>query len=213
MTDRRIAATTALLLLCGCGPKSLALPAQPIDRAATCGAIAASEARLATPDIQAPLSFDAMGHILHYTLLGGSEDGRFSSEAAAAVSKRMSEIQGEIAEGKWQELIPACRAAFPQAEVKEATLPSDRFEAQLGCDELGDFMMAALKAQDSEYGNELAEYRQLSYKFDQQLGPGLRSRVGSDLAAQQEARRKALAEIAEAGPPVTVMRQCLKRFG
>ena len=45
------------------------------------------------------------------------------------------------------------------------------------------------------------------------IGPSLRGRVGSGVEAQQEARRKALAKMAKAGPPIAVMKQCLARFG
>jgi hypothetical protein len=203
---------TSTLLLASCGPKTLTLPEQPVDRAATCGVIAADSARLATRDIQAPLPFDAMGRIIHYPLLAGSTGGSFSSEVAAEVQTRMTELQDRISEGKWQELIPACRTAFPATAVEQVKLPVDRFDAQLGCVELGDFLRTALE-EHSEYANELAEYRDLSMKLEATLGTGLRSRAGSDPRARKEERRKALATIAKAGPPVAALRECLARFG
>ena len=203
---------TCALLLASCGPKSLSLPDQPIDRAATCGVVAVAQARLGTTDIKAPLPFDAMGRVLHYPLLAGSAGDRFSSEAAADVQKRMTALQDSITEGKWQELIPACRAAFPATAISEVELPPDRLDAQLGCYELGDFMRSALEEQ-GKYDNELGGYRQLAYKLDAAVGPSLRSRVGSGVEAQQAARHKALAKMAKVGPPVAVMKQCLARFG
>ena len=203
---------TSALLIASCGPKSLTLPEQPMDRAATCGVVAVAEGRLGTADIKAPLPFDAMGRVLHYTLLAGSAGDNFSSEAAADVQRRMTDLQDSVTEGKWQELIPACRAAFPATAVSEVKLPPDRLDAQLGCYELGDFMRSALEEQGN-YDNELGEYRQLDYKLDAAIGPSLRGRVGSGVEAQQEARRKALAKMAKAGPPIAVMKQCLARFG
>lgn len=200
------------ILLASCGPKSLTLPDQPVDRAATCGVVAVAEGRLGTADIKAPLPFEAMGRVLHFPLLAGSTGESFSSETAADVQKRMTALQDSITEGKWQELIPACRAAFPATAVSEIKLPTDRFDAQLGCYELGDFMRSALEDQ-GKYENELGAYRDLGYKLDAAVGPSLRARVGSGLDAQQDARRKALAILAKAGPPVAVMKQCLSRFG
>ena len=200
------------LLLASCEPKTLTLPDQPVDQAATCGVIAAQSARLATHDIQAILPFDAMGRIIHYPLLAGSTGGSFSSEVATKVQARMTELQDGISEGKWQELIPACRTAFPATAVEQVKLPVDRFDAQLGCVELGDFLRSALEEQ-AEYGNELAEYRNLSTKLEATLTTGLRSRAGPDLRDRIEERRKALATFANAGPPVTVLRECLTRFG
>jgi hypothetical protein len=201
-----------MLLLASCGPKTLALPDQPVDRAATCGVIAAQSARLATHDIQASLPFEAMGRIIHYPLLAGSTGRSFSPDVAAQVKARMTALQNGISEGKWEELIPACQNAFPATAVKQVTLPAERFDAQLGCVELGDFLRSALDEQ-AEYANELGEYRDLGRKLEATLATGLRSRAGEELGARQEERRKALATIAKAGPPVAVLRECLDRFG
>jgi hypothetical protein len=199
-------------ILSACGPKSLTLPEDPVDRAATCGIVAAAEAREATADVQAPLPFEAQGRILHYALLAASADGAFSPEQASAVSKRMSELQEGVTSGKWQELAPACHAAFPEAEAGEVKLPDDRLMAQLGCDELEGFLSTALASQKARYGNELGEYRQLANRLNQVMGPALTARAGAGLGAQRELRREALAEIARAGSPMAVMEQCIARF-
>lgn len=210
MKKAAIAAGAALLM--SCGPKTLELPQEPIDRAATCGAVAAASERVATNDINATLPLDAIGRVVHYPLLAGSASGSFSADTAAQVQKRMTELQDKVSAGKWQQLIPACKAAFPAAAVTKVTLPADRFEAQLGCDELGDFLRDALEGQE-EYVNELGTYRNMSNKLDASLGSAMPGRVGRDMAAQQEERRKALAAMAKLGQPVAVMRQCVEKFG
>lgn len=197
-------------LAASCGPKTLVLPEEPLERAATCGAVTAASARAATA-VEAPLPLESIGRVLHYPMLAGSTGESFSSDTAEAVQTRMSELQDSIVEGKWQDLVPACKAAFPAAAIEQVTLPSDRFVAQLGCDELADFLRSSLEAKE-EYLKELGEYRQLRRKLENTLAAGLSSRAGSDTAAQQE-RRKALATMAKAGPPVAVMRACLARFG
>lgn len=204
-------AATCGLVLAACGPKTLALPEEPVDRAATCGAVAAASGRAAT-GVGAPLPLEAIGRVLHYPMLAGSAGESYSSDAAAQVQARMSELQDSVIESKWQELIEPCRSAFPATAVTDVTLPSDRFQAQLGCDELSDFLRSSLQAQ-VEYENELAEYRRLSNKLEPALASGLRSRAGSGIERQQEERRRALAVMANAGPPVMVLRQCLARFG
>lgn len=203
----------AASMLGGCGPQELALPDAPIDRAATCGVVAAAEARAAIADIKQPLPLTAQSRILHYALLAGAEGDEFSPDAATAVTGRMSELQEEITAGKWRELAPACRQAFPVAELAEPTLPEDRFDAQLGCDELGDFMVTALDSQESDYGEQLGSYRTMARKLDATLGPGLRRRAGAGLPAQQKARREALAAIVKRGSPSALLRQCVERFG
>ena len=208
---RRLFLASALLIT-SCGPKSIELPAQPVDRAATCGVVAAAEARAGTSDIKAPLSFASMQRILHYPLLAGSTGDRFVPESASAVQKQMTELQDRIIAGKWQDLVPACKAAFPATVITKVELPADRFQAQLGCYELADFIRSALE-KGGEYDNELSAYHELSMKLDPVLGAGLRSRGGTDFKSQQEQRHKALATIVKAGPPTEVMRQCVAKFG
>ena len=200
------------LASCG-GPKALSLPDDPVDRAATCGIVAAAEAR-ATAGFAQALPLAAQGRILHYAVLAASDGGHFSAETAGAVSKRMSALQGEVTSGKWQDLAPVCRTAFPAAaQTGEARLPANQLDAQLGCSELAQFTATALEADKATYGAQVTEYRRLRTKLSDRLGPALRSRAGSNLTAQRAAGDKALAEIVQLGSPVAVLDQCLKRFG
>jgi hypothetical protein len=198
--------------LASCGPKSLDLPQEPIERAATCGVIAANSARAATTDIKADIPFEGIGRVLHYTLLGGSSGGSFSAQAATAVQNKMAELQNKIADAKWQELIPACKAAYPAAYATAVTLPADRFEAQLGCYELNDYLRSALE-EKGVYAGELADFRELGTKLDASIGPGLKARAGADFTAQKAEKNKALAAITQAGSPVPVLRECKAKFG
>jgi len=209
------AALLPALLLASCGgPKALELPADPLDRAATCGIVAAAEARTASTDIKAPLPLEAQGRILHYALLAASEGGEFKSETANNVSQRMGQLQAKVTEGKWQDLGPACRSAYPIAAGGEAKLPEVRLDAQLACNELTDFVATALESQEATgYGNELSAYRHLASRLNDEIAPGLRRRAGSGREAQQKLRRQVLAEAAQLGSPVAVIGQCLKRFG
>ena len=204
----------AALMLSSCGgPKKLTLPEQPIDRAASCGVVAAIDERSKITDIKAPLPIEAQEHILHYALLAASEGGSFSSEKATAVLKRMSDLEGDITEGKWQDLLPQCREAYHEAWTFNVELPKDRFDSKLQCDELGKFVTRALRTQESRYADRISAYDEMARKLDQRLGPGLRVRAGEDLGAQQEVRRKALAAAAKLGRPTPVLDLCLERYG
>lgn len=207
-------AVLASLLLSACGgPKTLTLPAEPVDRAATCGVVATASARGATADIQAPLPIAAEGRILHYALLGASPEGSYSSETAGAIVKRMSVLEPQITSGKWQDLVPVCKAAFPDAEKTDATLPRDKLDAQLGCSALAQFVATALEPAKSRYAEPLAEYRRLRGTLADRVGPALRARAGSSASAQRAAEDKAMADIVRAGSPVAVLAECGKRYG
>ena len=207
----RAAPVIILVLLAGCGPKTLSLPADPIDRAATCGVVAAAEARTGT-DVTAELSFQAQTRIIHHALLAGADAAGFAAERATAVSRRMAELQEDIVAGKWQELIPACRDAFPVVTATAVSLPADRLEAQLGCDELADFATEALAGEGSAYRRELGELAALNRVIDRTAGSALRQRAGTVLEKQQALRGRALADIADAGPLSGVLAECRRRF-
>lgn len=200
------------LLLTACGPKPLALPADPVDRAATCGVVAAATARTALTDVKAPLPLAAQGKIFHYALLAASAGEAFEADTANRVNKRMGALQESITGGKWQELGPACDSAFPAAGKTQVTLPEGRLDAQLACEELAEFASVALDGEEVNYGNELAGYRRMRSELNDALGPGLRARAGADLEAQTLERKRALAAAAKLGSPIAVLDACAKRF-
>jgi len=194
----------------GCGPKQVALSPDPIERAATCGVVAAAQARVATKDIKAPLSVEAKGETLRYALLAGAEGKAFSSEQAGAVVKRMSEIVDQVTEGKWQKLVAPCAAAYP-AVAAAPELPSDPLVAGMGCDQLRQFMGRAL-ASDGRYEETLSKYGDLERTLDGKLAP-LMARGGvSDGPESAEKKREAMSTVAKLGNPTAVMDACVARY-
>jgi hypothetical protein len=200
------------LTLSACGAKALELPADPVDRAATCGVVAAAAARTALTDIKAPLPLAAQGKIFHYALLAASEGGEFEAETANRVNKRMRELESGITGGKWRDLVPACDSAFPVAGKTDVRLPAIRLNAQLACEELADFAGVALEGAERDYGNELAAYRRMRSDLNDALAPGLRARAGASSEAQHSERDKALAAAAQLGSPIAVLDKCVERF-
>lgn len=200
------------ILLASCGPKSLELPTDPVDRAATCGVVAAAAARTAVTDVKAPLPLAAQGKIFHYALLTASEGGEFKAETANRINKRMRELEAGITGGKWRDLVPACDSAFPVAGKTDVRLPAGRFEAQIACEELADFTDIALEGAEMHFGNELAGYRRMRSELNDALAPGLGARAGSSTEAQSRERDRALAAAAVLGSPIPVLDKCMERF-
>jgi predicted small lipoprotein YifL len=200
------------LTLTACGAKPLELPADPVDRAATCGVVAAAAARTAVPDVKAPLPLAAQGKIFHYALLAASQSGAFEAETANRVNKRMRDLEAGITGGKWRDLVPACDSAFPVAAKADVSLPSGSFQAQMVCEELADFTSVALEGSEIHFGNELAAYRRMRTELNDAVGPGLRARAGSSIEAQTRERNRALAEATALGSPIPVLDKCRERF-
>lgn len=206
------ASLVCAVALSACGDKPLTLPADPVDRAATCGVVAAAAARTAVTDIKAPLPLAAQGKIFHYALLAASAGGEFDAETANRVNKRMRELEAGITGGKWRDLVPACDSAFPIAGKTDVRLPAVRLNAQLACEELADFAGVALEGAERDYGNELAAYRRMRSDLNDALAPGLRARAGASSEAQHRERDKALAAAAQLGSPIPVLDTCIERF-
>ena len=206
--------STAALALSACGAPKLALPADPIGKAATCGVVAAADARAANAEqVAAPLSFDRQGHIIHYALLAGAQGDRFSRTAAAAVVERMQVIQDAVTDGKWKALVQPCNAAYPEANSANAvTLPSDPLEAEMSCYTLSKFMAKALAVQGNAYEKQLLEFGTLGRNLDPRIGRGLDRRGIRSEAARLAQRDIALAKAARLGSPAKVMDACTARY-
>lgn len=204
-----------MLVLAGCGPKTLALPADPVEQAATCGVVAAAEARVRQPaDVAKPLPLAAQSHILHYALLAGAAEQPFSQKRVAAVVARMPQIGEQVTKGKWQALVPACAAAYPQAvQAAPVELPAEALDTQLSCYTLAGFLDKALGAQGDAYVADLARYGALRRKLDDRIGSKLAAQGKSSAETQADDRAERLGAAAKLGPPVKVMDACLAKYG
>lgn len=201
------------LLLAGCAREGQALPVDPVARAATCGVVAAADARRESANVETKLTLEQQGRILHYGLLAGSEGGRLDKTRTAAVVNAMPGLGDEVTSGKWEALIPQCEAAFPATRAAgEIKLPSDALQAQAGCHDLADFFTDAMRASEADYIERIRAYDSMRRDLDPKLGGTLRAR-GLGQAESEEARDKAVAALVQLGNPVPVLNQCVKRFG
>lgn len=200
------------LVLAGCGEKPAALPGDPIRRAATCGVVAAADARRAG-GVDAKLTIEQQGHILHYALLAGAEGGSFDKGRSAAVVNAMPALGDKVTAGAWESLIAECAAAYPASRPAQGiTLPSDALAAQAGCHDLADFMTTALRAQEANFVDRMRAYDGLKRALDPKMGVTLKAR-GLNQVQANAARAKALAALVTLGPPTAVLDQCVKKFG
>jgi hypothetical protein len=206
-----LAATSALLATSCSKVEQAILPAEPVERAATCAVVAELDERRQAGD--APLPFEAHEHVLHYALLAGSRGEAFSPETTNAVIGRIKQIRGPISETKWQKILPECRVAFAEAWTFNIELPKDRFDSKLQCDELGKFLAGTLRKHHAEDPVRASAYAKMALNLDYRLAPGLRVRGGEGMNEQEAVRRKALAAAAKLGRPTQVMEQCIQRYG
>jgi hypothetical protein len=203
----------AALLAAACGPKPLTLPEDLVERAATCGVVAAANARSGQTDAKTPLTLEQQASILHYALLGGGEGKDFSQDRVAAIVQRMPEIEAGITDAKWQELVRPCAQAYPAtAPGKPITLPADTQEARLSCYMLGGFLAQSLGQHEAALGDRLADYGAMNRKLDPKIGAA-QAAQGLSKDQSRDARREALGKAAHLGPPAEVMKACLAKYG
>ncbi len=201
------------LALAACGKKEAGLPDDPIKRAATCGVVAAADARRSLGSVDAKLTIEQQGHILHYALIEGAEGGSFDRTRSAAVVNAMPQLGDKVTGGKWEPLVGQCADAYPATKpVESVTLPTDPLTVQAGCHDLSDFITTALRSQENNFIDRMRAYDAMERKLDNRMGATLKAR-GLNQAQANEARAKALAQVATLGPPITVLDQCVKKFG
>ncbi|MBA3896123.1 MAG: hypothetical protein H0X36_03085 [Sphingomonadaceae bacterium] len=202
-------------LLSSCGPKTLALPVDPVDRAASCGVVAAADARKSgnSSDVGKPLPLAQSAHVLHYAMLAASAGKKFEAGVAANVVQRMPTLEAGITCGQWQPLKAQCDAAYPQAAMASpAPLPADPLGAQLGCSALSEFIGKAMASQDAAYGDQLTQYRLLGARLDPGIGAKLSARGIKGFEATQAARNKALGQVVKLGSPAAVLDACIAKY-
>ncbi|MBV9842638.1 MAG: hypothetical protein JOY99_14085 [Sphingomonadaceae bacterium] len=207
-------AATALILA-ACGPKALALPDDPIDRAATCGIVAAAKARAGMNSLRGDLPFDAELGVIHYSLLAGAgEKGTgFARDKASAVAKRMATLADKVTAGKWQTLEQPCAQAYPAtAPTSPPKLPTTAAQSQLGCYVLADFLRTALQSQDASYGEQLSQLGELRRALDPKLAGRFAAKGQTDIAAQKDPRDEALADMTRRGPPGDLIKLCIAAY-
>lgn len=210
---RAFAAPLVVLgLLAGCGPKTIALPEDATQRAATCGVVAAAAARKGS-DVRAKLGFEDQSRILHYALIEGAATGSFDKNRAATVANAMPALGDKVTGGKWEALKPACAAAYPvTAQTEARPLPEDRLTARLGCDGLAQFMTSALREDEANYIDRIRALDDMERAIDAEVGPTLKAR-GISPEQSIETTNKAVAQLVGLGPPHLVLDQCVTAFG
>ena len=200
------------LVLAACGPKPAALPEDPIQRAATCGVVAAADARRSLGSVDAKLTIEQQGHILHYALIEGAAGGTFDKARSAAVVNAMPQLGDKVTGGKWEPLVGQCADAYPATKAESVTLPSDPLMVQAGCHDLSNFITTALRTQENNFIDRMRAYDAMERKLDTRMGATLKAR-GLNQAKANDARAKAPAKVATLGPPIAVLDQCVKKFG
>jgi hypothetical protein len=194
------------LLLTGCSQKPPALPADPVDKAATCGAIRAASEQQAVG--AGHLSAEAQERVLHYALLAGAtDDGGFDRAHANMVINRTTTIFDQATKGKWQTLQPACAAAYPAIANRTPKLPDQPFDRDLQCYVLIDFMHRALGQIGGRYAEAATGLGVMADKFDTRVGPAVKKQ-GLDGDRLQARKGRALVEAARLGTPPEVIKAC-----
>jgi hypothetical protein len=199
------------LALASCGTKTPSLPTDPIERAASCGVIAAATERGAA-GAKGSLSADAQMRIFHYPLLAGAQAASFDHARADAVFKRMPDLFDQTIKGEWQTHQPECAAAYPATAIDAPTLPTAPLDSVAQCYALANFMRKALGGLGGSFEQAGSRYGIFATKLDPRLSTALtRAGIRSDEARKAHADA-ALSAAAKLGQPQAVLAACEKKY-
>lgn len=199
------------LVIAACGEKTPELPVEPVDRAATCGVVAAASER-ETFGAKGNLPADAQARILHYAMLYASNGQSFDQSKVATVSKRMPTLFDQTIRGKWKNLRPACGNAFPATQITQPVLPAKPLDSMLECYALVDFLRKALAEQGAGYVQATGNYAAFRDRLDIKMTPVLRAAGLTNGEALQDRRAQALAAATKLGQPPAVVAACEKQY-
>ena len=197
-------------MLGACGPKAVTLGETAVERAATCGVVAAAQARTVSTDYKAPLTIEARGKVLHYALLAGAEGKSFDAEATGAVIKRMPELADDVTDKNWKKLVQPCAEAFPMAPAV-TVLPKDPLISAVGCDQMSSFMRKALST-DMQYDSEVQRIGKLSMQLDEKVAPLLAREGKTSDEKTQAVKLEAMSIFAKLGAPDKLIDACVARY-
>ena len=201
----------AAALISACSEKTPLLPTEALDRAATCGVVAAAGEREAA-GANGDLPADAQARILHYAMLYASTGPALDQDKVNAVSKRMPALFDRTIRGKWRALRPACAQAFPPSQMRQPELPAKPVDSMLQCYVLADFVRKVLSEQGSSYAAASNDYRTLRDRLDIKLVPVLRAAGLRNGPVLQHKRLEELAAAAKLGQPPAVIAACEKKY-
>ncbi|PZU09551.1 hypothetical protein [Sphingomonas sp.] len=207
-----VASVGLALLLPACGEKMPTLPEDAVDRAATCGVVAAALQR-EKAGVKGELPAEAQEGIFHYALLAGSEGAEFDSGRANAVFQRMPGLFDSTIKGKWQVLRPACATAYSATVNSAPKLPAGRLDHALQCYVLVDFLRKAFGSQGGSYAEASMKLGVLGTKLDAKVSPMLKAAGVGNGDALQKKRNEALAAVARLGQPQAVIKACAADYG
>ena len=142
-----------------------------------------------------------------------SEGKTFSPSKAIAVVQRMSALEAEVTNGKWQSLKAPCNEAFPAvSRTSGIELPKDRFDAELGCYALTEFLVRSVSSRDPAVEKEMLDLGKIRRELDGPVGNGLRARGAASFEKGRAMKQAALVQMANLGAPAEITRQCKSRF-
>ena len=202
------------LTLAACGAKSLELPADPVDRAATCGVVAAAAARTAVDRRQGAAAARRAGQDLPLCPAGRVRRGRVRGRDGEPDQQAHARARGGDHRRQMAAISSrSATSAFPATAKTEIELPSGRFEAQIACEELAEFTSVALEGSESAFRQRARRLSRMRTELNDAPRPGpARPGRHPTREAQSRERDQALAAAAALGSPIPVLDKCIERF-
>jgi hypothetical protein len=183
------------------------------DRIFAASVVSAADARAKSPNVKGDLGFDDQTRILHYAMLAASDAGSFSARKASEVVSRMGEVEADVTNGKWQDLVVPCDQAYPQVKKTAGIeLPKARFDAALGCYSLGDFLVKTVQTSEPRAQERLSELMKMRRDLDGTVGTGLKARGASEYERTLALKQAALGKMVKLGAPAETVKACTSRF-
>jgi hypothetical protein len=195
-------------------PVALALPGDPVERAATCSGAYLARAQLQPGFEQNGISEEDMSRVIHPAYIDAGSSGQVEQGRLELSGNKSPLKAAEFRKnGKAEAAIAACEQAYPALRRGSfKALPADDVTARAVCAATAGALAQTYEATEGVRSERMPQIARLMVELVDPVTADFERKGITDLEAMNGELRRALAESMRSGPPGEVVTACLARF-
>jgi hypothetical protein len=194
---------------------ALTLPADPVERAATCSGAYLAVAQLQPGFEKNGVSEDEMNRVMHPVYVDAGASGRIEQARLELAGNKSPIKAAEFRKnGKAEATIVACEEVYPAIRAGAfKALPTEDAQARIACVATAGALVQTYQATEEVRSERLPAIARLMEQLTEPVFADFERQGVTDVELMNAELRAVLARTMRSGPPGEVMTACLARFG